>query len=332
MLAFFLKPALNAKRMPNSNGQAAAAVPVQMNHIEAQLVDEEDGDNNNIAGGGEESIDNTNSIQFEDGGCSGVVGEAVAASDMYVNTNGGGGADYGLVTANNDQLTLSFQGEVYVFDAVAPDKVQAVLLLLGGYEIPSGIPATGTVPINQRTPNHGIYDLSGTGRSIQPHRAASLSRFREKRKERCFDKKIRYTVRKEVALRMQRKKGQFTSSKANSDEGGSASSGCSGMQGSGQDECMLETLCNHCGISSKSTPMMRRGPSGPRTLCNACGLKWANKGVLRNLSKVPILSIQQSSMKTVAQVNGEANNSDAITAAADIVSPNGDNSTLATET
>lgn len=35
--------------------------------------------------------------------------------------------------------------------------------------------------------------------------------------------------------------------------------------------------CKHCGISSKSTPMMRRGPAGPRTLCNACGLKWANK-------------------------------------------------------
>ena len=35
--------------------------------------------------------------------------------------------------------------------------------------------------------------------------------------------------------------------------------------------------CTHCGISSKSTPMMRRGPAGPRTLCNACGLKWANK-------------------------------------------------------
>jgi hypothetical protein len=129
LLAFFLKPPLNAKKMPNSNGQAAAAVPVQMNHIEAQLVDEEDGDNNNIAGGREESIDNTNSIQFEDGGCSGVVGEAVAASDMYVGTNGGGGADYGLVTANNDQLTLSFQGEVYVFDAVAPDKVSPCVCL-----------------------------------------------------------------------------------------------------------------------------------------------------------------------------------------------------------
>ncbi|RHN58422.1 putative transcription factor C2C2-GATA family [Medicago truncatula] len=31
-------------------------------------------------------------------------------------------------------------------------------------------------------------------------------------------------------------------------------------------------LCMHCGISEKCTPMMRRGPEGPRTLCNACGL------------------------------------------------------------
>ena len=35
--------------------------------------------------------------------------------------------------------------------------------------------------------------------------------------------------------------------------------------------------CTHCGVSSKSTPMMRRGPSGPRSLCNACGLFWANR-------------------------------------------------------
>lgn len=34
-----------------------------------------------------------------------------------------------------------------------------------------------------------------------PHRAASLNRFRQKRKERCFDKKVRYSVRQEVALR-----------------------------------------------------------------------------------------------------------------------------------
>lgn len=35
-----------------------------------------------------------------------------------------------------------------------------------------------------------------------PQRAASLNRFRQKRKERCFDKKVRYSVRQEVALRL----------------------------------------------------------------------------------------------------------------------------------
>jgi len=35
--------------------------------------------------------------------------------------------------------------------------------------------------------------------------------------------------------------------------------------------------CRHCNISEKCTPMMRRGPEGPRTLCNACRLLWANK-------------------------------------------------------
>lgn len=35
--------------------------------------------------------------------------------------------------------------------------------------------------------------------------------------------------------------------------------------------------CQHCGVSEKNTPAMRRGPAGPRTLCNACGLMWANK-------------------------------------------------------
>lgn len=35
--------------------------------------------------------------------------------------------------------------------------------------------------------------------------------------------------------------------------------------------------CHHCGISATLTPMMRRGPDGPRMLCNACGLMWANK-------------------------------------------------------
>lgn len=39
------------------------------------------------------------------------------------------------------------------------------------------------------------------GRSSHPQREASLNRFRQKRRERRFDKIIRYNVRQEVALR-----------------------------------------------------------------------------------------------------------------------------------
>ncbi|RWW11359.1 hypothetical protein GW17_00025037 [Ensete ventricosum] len=82
------------------------------------------------------------------------------------------GDAHGLIApqVGGNQLTLSFQGEVFVFDSVSPEKV----------------------------------------RMNVPHRVASLMRFREKRKERNFEKKIRYTVRKEVALR-RKKKGRSTS-------------------------------------------------------------------------------------------------------------------------
>ncbi|GFP86820.1 gata transcription factor 24 [Phtheirospermum japonicum] len=93
-------------------------------------------------------------------------------------------------------LPCRFRVKFMFFDSVSPEKVQAVLLLLGGYEVPpTGIPTPGMTPQNPR--NVGDYPA----RSSQPERAASLNRFREKRKERCFEKKIRYTVRKEVALR-----------------------------------------------------------------------------------------------------------------------------------
>ncbi|CAK9178127.1 unnamed protein product [Ilex paraguariensis] len=240
-------------------------------------IDDEDDDDVGGGGGGGESMDGSqiryehhHSHVIQNGGVGGAMEAGMNAVDgvghhaLYVPSTevpppaGGGGAD---------QLTLSFQGEVYVFDSVSPEKVQAVLLLLGGYEVPTGIPTVGMAPQNHR--GQGDFPV----RSSQPQRAASLNRFREKRKERCFDKKIRYNVRKEVALRMQRKKGQFTSSKAFSEEVGSCSSDWNASSGHGEQE----TLCRHCGISSKSTPMMRRGPDGPRTLCNACGLKWANK-------------------------------------------------------
>ncbi|XP_056699068.1 GATA transcription factor 19 isoform X6 [Spinacia oleracea] len=147
-----------------------------------------------------------------------------------------------LIRRRTSELTIAFEGEVYVFPAVTPDKVQAVLLLLGGRDVSTSVP-TSEFLLQQR--NMTLGDPS-CGQKIS-HRIASLVRFREKRKERCFDKKIRYTCRKEVA--------------------------------------QSPRSCQHCGISEKSTPAMRRGPSGPRTLCNACGLMWANKGTLRNLSK-----------------------------------------------
>uniref|UniRef100_A0ACD5ZE33 Uncharacterized protein n=1 Tax=Avena sativa TaxID=4498 RepID=A0ACD5ZE33_AVESA len=185
-----------------------------------------------------------------------------------------GGMGSGTVhPASTNQLTLSFQGEVYVFDSVSPDKVQAVLLLLGGRELNPGIGgASSSTPYSKRL-NY-------------PHRVASLMRFREKRKERNFDKKIRYTVRKEVALRMQRKRGQFTSSKPKPDEISElATPDGSPNWASLEGRPPSSAECHHCGINAKSTPMMRRGPDGPRTLCNACGLMWANKGMLRDLAK-----------------------------------------------
>ncbi|KAF8411350.1 hypothetical protein HHK36_003897 [Tetracentron sinense] len=265
--------------MAETNHQASMYGHAQASmKIPSQIDDDDDGP-------GSESIDNPHT-RYEDGGvdCSAMamdVVEDVPSNSMYVS-----GANVALLREESmDQLTLSFQGQVYVFDTVSSEKVEAVLLLLGGYEIPSRAPAMGLIQ-NQ-------MGLSEFPRWLnQPQRAASLIRFRKKRKERCFDKKIRYDVRQEVALRMQRKKGQFTSSKASSEVVESASSSWNDIQGSGQDDSLQETLCTHCGNSSNSTPMMRRGPSGPRTLCNACGLMWANKGILRDLSKTSTLSVK----------------------------------------
>ncbi|KAG6466445.1 hypothetical protein ZIOFF_075756 [Zingiber officinale] len=94
-----------------------------------------------------------------------------------------------IVQPGGNQLTLSFQGEVYVFDSVSPEKVQAVLLLLGSREMQAG---------SNPFPSSSIP----TKRGDMPHRIASLMRFREKRKEHNFEKKIRYTARKEVASRI----------------------------------------------------------------------------------------------------------------------------------
>ncbi|RZR73789.1 hypothetical protein BHM03_00028109 [Ensete ventricosum] len=102
--------------------------------------------------------------------------------------------------------------------------------------------------------------------------------------------------------RMLRNRGQFTSSKSKPEDATLSITNCEGIQRWGSIEgrppssavyafnnvVSLKTFsCHHCGISSKSTPMMRRGPEGPRTLCNACGLMWANKHILEHLYGTP---------------------------------------------
>ncbi|MBA0734097.1 hypothetical protein Gogos_018045 [Gossypium gossypioides] len=191
-------------------------------------------------------------------------------------------------------------------------QVQAVLLLLGDRDIPTGVP-TIEVPFDQN--NMGVADVSK--RSNLSRRIASLVRFREKRKERCFEKKIRYTVRKEVAQsgaadnadvifsfytsRMHRKNGQFASVKESTSPSGRDSSQI-GFQDGTRPETAIRS-CQHCGVSENNTPAMRRGPAGPRTLCNACGLMWANKGTLRDLSKGGRnISLEQSEPETPIEV------------------------------
>ncbi|CAN4092321.1 unnamed protein product [Withania somnifera] len=185
---------------------------------------------------------------------------------------GGGGSGGGVVeVCRSSELTLDFEGEVYVFPAVTPEKVQAVLLLLGGRDIPTAVP-TVELPFDNKPANIS-------------RRFASLVRFREKRKERCFDKKIRYSVRKDVAQMMHRKNGQFASLKSSS---GSSSCDSAKRRRPGK--------CHHCGVSENCTPAMRRGPDGPRTLCNACGLKWANKGTLRDSKAGRKISVEPNEL------------------------------------
>ncbi|XP_014755899.1 GATA transcription factor 17 [Brachypodium distachyon] len=181
--------------------------------------------------------------------------------------------------ASNTTLTLSYQGEVFVFESVSPDKVQTLLLLLGGRELAPGL---GSARSSQC-----LYSLIQKSKNTA-HRMASLLRFREKRGRRNFDNKIHYPVRKEVAHRLQRNRGQFASSKAKAGEGAASGTAADGSKNWGAMEDQTPytaAICQNCGVSSDTTPMMRKGPNGQRILCNACGLVWAKKGHMRNISK-----------------------------------------------
>lgn len=222
-------------------------------------------------------VDGRGAIRIEEGG--GFEGEESSrfhegfVNGVVTSADHGNGAP--LQATRTSELTVSFEGEVYVFPAVTPEKVKAVLLLLGGSDASTNLPSSEFL---QQEKSKVVGDsLRGSKLS---RRIASLVRFREKRKERCFEKKIRYTCRKEVAQRMHRKNGQFASLK----DGDSFPNGSSDPSDDTPPES-ASRKCHHCGTSEKLTPAMRRGPAGPRTLCNACGLMWANKGTLRDLSK-----------------------------------------------
>jgi len=98
---------------------------------------------------------------------------------------------------------------------------------------------------------------------------------------------------------MHRKNGQFASLKNSFKVAGE------NWDSSDGTPCPAPILrrCQHCGISEKSTPAMRRGPAGPRSLCNACGLMWANKGTLRDLTKAGrTISFDQNEPETPADI------------------------------
>ncbi|XP_027346167.1 GATA transcription factor 19-like isoform X2 [Abrus precatorius] len=214
----------------------------------------------------------------------------------YANGTDEGEEASSAMNSRTSELTISFEGEVYVFPAVTPEKVQAVLLLLGGQEMPNSIP-TSDYLLQQNCQD--IRTINDSSRSSKlSRRIASLVRFREKRKERCFEKKIRYSCRKEVAQRMHRKNGQFASLK---EDYKSPTENWDSSNGTPCPES-TERRCQHCGISEKSTPAMRRGPAGPRSLCNACGLMWANKGTLRDLSKAGRIAFEQNELDTSADI------------------------------
>ncbi|KAJ4701481.1 GATA transcription factor [Melia azedarach] len=259
--------------MAAANPQPLQARPFEEHPRAPIQIEDEDGEYEDCDGMDDVEEGNVNSLNI----INNTNNSNISHNSSVVNV-----AEHGVVVAaasRTSELTLSFEGEVYVFPAVTPEKVQAVLLLLGGRDIPTGVP-TVEVPYDQSS--RGVGDTPK--RSNLSRRIASLVRFREKRKERCFDKKIRYSVRKEVAQRMHRKNGQFASLKESSGASHWDSSQGGLQDGTPRPETVVRR-CQHCGVSENNTPAMRRGPAGPRTLCNACGLMWANKGTLRDLSK-----------------------------------------------
>jgi hypothetical protein len=78
--------------------------------------------------GPDSAIEGNHHIHFEtvDDGSGGFVVEDVTSDAVY--GHGGGNSELAIQRfEDSDQLTLSFRGQVYVFDSVTPDKVRTIL-------------------------------------------------------------------------------------------------------------------------------------------------------------------------------------------------------------
>lgn len=103
--------------------------------IDDVIVQEDD----DVAAGEEESIDNPNQMRYECHNNNNINNHQQQQQQIHGLQSDGGIGDMGVQplalyapdaeiqpvngVTGSDQLTLSFQGEVYVFDAVSPEKV-----------------------------------------------------------------------------------------------------------------------------------------------------------------------------------------------------------------
>lgn len=123
-----------------------------------------------------------------------------------------------LDTVGSEPLTLIYKGEQFSFKDVEQEQLTAILMLLKskarGEKPDSAVPGNSTqVTKNSKDSQLAPVDNKDIGNNTSPthnqNRQASLMRFREKKRCRTFNKKIRYEVRKQVAKRMVRVKGRF---------------------------------------------------------------------------------------------------------------------------
>ncbi|RVW21851.1 hypothetical protein CK203_109661 [Vitis vinifera] len=120
---------------------------------------------------------NGNEGGFEVEDVTGGGGEAVSGGEGGRMSSVNADEKSSVVAQRTSELTISFEGEVYVFHAVTPDKamadfvpeVQAVLLLLGGHETPSSVSSSEFL-LQQNM--KGLVDASKC--SNLPRRIASL--------------------------------------------------------------------------------------------------------------------------------------------------------------